>query len=98
MPSMCTKDKIINFNHCINLLVKIIMTQSDSLRLVKVDALLDAILLIAADKCSIRHNEFLELIKKGENRLINSRVTDIKRFSCYKRIKNIFDNSIESKF
>ena len=93
MPARCRKEMISNFNHYIDLLMDILPHHAETFKLVRVDALVDAILLIAANYVNMGKTEFLDCLTM-ETRLIPSRVTEIKKFACYRKLKVIFDQII----
>jgi len=93
MPSRCKKELIVNFNYFINMLVEITPSQAENFKLVRVDALADAMLLIAANKANMGKNEFLDCLTM-ETRLIPSRVTEIKKFACHRKLKVVFDDCL----
>jgi len=90
MPARCRKELISNFNIFIDLLMNILPHHSETFKLVRVDALVDAILLIAANHVNMGKTEFLDCLTM-ETRLIPSRVTEIKKFACYRKLKLVFD-------
>jgi len=93
MPSRCKKELIANFNYFIRFLIEIIPSQSETFKLVRVDALTDAMLMIAANRVNMGKTEFLDCLTM-ETRLIPSRVTEIKKFACHRKLKVVFDEKL----
>lgn len=93
MPSRCKKELIVNFNYFIQLLIEITPSQAENFKLVRVDALADAMLMIAANKVNMGKTEFLDCLTM-ETRLIPSRVTEIKKFACHRKLKVVFDDCL----
>jgi len=93
MPSRCKKELIVNFNNFIKVLIEITPNQAENFKLVRVDALADAMLLIAANKVNMGKTEFLDCLTM-DTRLIPSRVTEIKKFACHRKLKIVFDDCL----
>jgi len=84
----CNKSLILDLNIYLDKMVKFI-SEDQLFRGYKSDAIADSILLTVGSFLGIRKNVFLKCLS-SEKKYNLSRIHEIKKFSCYDKIKNSF--------
>jgi len=74
------------------------LTSSDykSFKIYRFDPFADAMLLILANEIDMPKTVFLDCLSI-ETRLVPSKITEVKKYSCYKKLKTLFDKTLAKK-
>jgi len=96
MLGKCNKDIRSSFNKNVGQLTKCIEANEKNFRGIKLDPFSDAILLLVASHVGINKKDFLNCLKQNV-KVAPGRIAEIKKFSCYKKIKNLFNEEIIMK-
>ena len=74
------------------------MTSNDvkTYKIHKFDPFADAMQLIIADEINMPRNVFLECLSI-ETRLVPSKITEVKKYSCYRKLKSLFDKNLATE-
>jgi len=93
MPARCKKSMIETFDMLINKFLDLTSSDVKTFKIHKFDPFADAMLLIIANEINMPRNVFLECLSI-ETRLVPSKITEVKKYSCYKKLKNLSDRTL----
>jgi len=84
---------MIKFNNHISKIIDFVTENNKKFKGFKADSIADAILLIIGTHIGIGKSIFLKNLRP-DTRLTNSRITEIKKFTCYLPLKKFFVESL----
>jgi len=96
MPARCKKSMIETFDKLVNKLLDLTSSDVKAFKIHKFDPFADAMLLIIANEINMPKNVFLECLSI-ETRLVPSKITEVKKYSCYKKLKILSDKTFANE-
>jgi len=96
MPARCKKSTIDAFDNLMQKLLDLTSSDCKSFKIYRFDPFADAMLLILANEIEMPRNVFLDCLSI-ETRLVPSKITEVKKYSCYRKIKALFDKTLAKK-
>jgi len=96
MPARCKKSMIEVFDELVNKFLNLTSSDPKNFKIYRFDPFADAMLLIIANEINMPKNVFLECLSI-ETRLVPSKITEVKKYSCYRKLKSLFDKTLATK-
>jgi len=96
MPARCKKSMIEAFDELLNKFMDLVSSDCKSFKIYRFDPFADAMLLILANEIEMSKSVFLDCLSI-ETRLVPSKITEVKKYSCYRKLKSLFDNTLAKK-
>jgi len=95
MVKCCKKSMLEVFDLLFDQLLTLLTNDCRNYKLYKYDPFADAILLIISDAVHMPINVFLDCLS-NKTRLVPSKITEVKKYSCYRKVKSLFDRTLNN--